>query len=113
MVNSAAGFTNPHNIRQYSPNYLFVGFLDKATARARTVQGWRADGKDITFQNCDANPNSYFAFYPVTTYRSKPYGLGAVYPVSNIWRQGVNTLPRVASVSATNTGGNRPNCISI
>ena len=32
-------------------------------AASNTTQGYRAGGKDFTFRNCDANPNSYIVFY--------------------------------------------------
>ena len=99
MVNSADGFQGPANTNRYSPNYLYLGFLPRSVAAARTLQGWRADGTDITFTNCDANPNSYYAFYDKNTYTSSPYGLGSNYATANTWRAGVNNLDPVADVS--------------
>eukprot|EP00105_Crassostrea_gigas_P042526 XP_019926674.1 PREDICTED: uncharacterized protein LOC105337497 [Crassostrea gigas] len=43
--------------------YLFLGFLDKITAKSKTRQGYKVNNVDQTFINCDANPNSYLTFY--------------------------------------------------
>lgn len=43
--------------------YLYLGFLDKITAKAKTRQGYKVNNVDQTFVNSDANPNSYFTFY--------------------------------------------------
>ena len=99
MVNTAAGFSGPSNKAKYSPNYLFVGFLDRATASQKSRQGWHADNNDIFFDNCDANPNSYFAFFPTVTYSSQPYGWGTNYDTTSAWRSRVNGLSAVSNVS--------------
>ena len=44
--------------------YLFLGFLPISLAAQGTVQGFKANGAQITFSNCDSNPNSYFAIFP-------------------------------------------------
>ncbi|XP_052767928.1 uncharacterized protein LOC128208409, partial [Mya arenaria] len=41
--------------------YMFVGFLPKGEASQKTEQGWKVEGTEFKFKNCDANPNSYFA----------------------------------------------------
>ena len=43
--------------------YLFLGFLPIKLVQKRSRQGYRAAGKDFTFKNCDANPNSYISFF--------------------------------------------------
>ena len=99
MVNSVDGFKGPSNKDEYSHNFLYVGFLDKATANAHTKQGWKVDDNEITFTNCDKNPNSYYTFYPTLNYTSKPYGLGSRYPAGNKWRSIINAKDPVEEVS--------------
>ena len=101
MLNSAAGFQGPSNRGAYSNYFLYVGFIPKAQAASRTVQGWRADNQDISFKNCDSNPNSYFTFYEQNTYSSNPYGLGSNYATANKWRGGVNALFPVTMVNSS------------
>ncbi|XP_062585831.1 uncharacterized protein LOC134247494, partial [Saccostrea cucullata] len=60
--NTNAGFNTPVNAKQMGP-YLYLGFLDASTARSRSTQGYSVNNADQTFRNCDANPNSYMAFY--------------------------------------------------
>ena len=43
--------------------YLFLGFLPAKLATNKNIQGYRAAGKDFTFRNRDADPNSYLTFY--------------------------------------------------
>lgn len=43
--------------------YIFLGFLPISLTKNYNTQGYRASGVDYTFKNCDANPNSYLAFY--------------------------------------------------
>lgn len=60
--NSFAGFRAPLNAKKMGP-YLYLGFLDKDTAKAKNTQGYRVNDADQTFVNCDRNPNSYITFY--------------------------------------------------
>ena len=100
MVNSAEGFYKPNNVHNFSQNYLYLGFLNQTIANINnSTQGWRADGTDITFTNCDGNGNSYFAFYPTLSYSGTPYKLGTNHQITNTWRSGVNGLDTVDSVS--------------
>ena len=92
MLNTAEGFNGPYNKVPYSPYFLYVGFIPRDQAASKTLQGWRADGQDITFTNCDSNPNSYYTFYETNTYSQAPYGLGSNYATTNTWREGVNAL---------------------
>ena len=41
-----------------------MGILPISIAAYRSTQGFVANGVSITFSNCDANPNSYFAVFP-------------------------------------------------
>lgn len=62
QYNSFAGFKAPVNANKMGP-YLYLGFLDGNTAKARNTQGYRVNDADQTFVNCDGNPNSYLTFY--------------------------------------------------
>ena len=99
MINAVDGFKGPSNKDKYSHNFLYVGFLDNVTANAKTKQGWKVDDTDITFKNCDKNPNSYYAYYPTIDYSSKPYGLGSNYAAGNKWRGIINAKDPVEEVS--------------
>lgn len=59
--------------------YLFLGFLPVNLTKNKTTQGYRAAKHDFTFRNCDANPNSYIAFYynPNKTYPGRVGGNGS------------------------------------
>lgn len=79
QFNSATGYKTPTNAKKMGP-YLYLGFLDSTTSKAKTRQGYRVNNVDQTFTNCDANPNSYLAFYfnpknnpPVGYYRGCCY----------------------------------------
>ena len=56
------GYTRPQN--QHLGDYLYLGILPATGARQRNVQGFQSNNRQITFRNCDANPNSYFVFFP-------------------------------------------------
>jgi hypothetical protein len=60
FYNSHPGFATPMNVNM-TP-YLYMGFLPSTEATHRHTQGYRANGVDYTFTNCDGNPNSYLAF---------------------------------------------------
>ncbi|XP_048743671.2 uncharacterized protein LOC125657080 isoform X2 [Ostrea edulis] len=62
QYNSNIGFKSPLNAARMKP-YLYLGFLDIVTAKSRSTQGYNVNAADQTFRNCDANPNSYLAFY--------------------------------------------------
>ncbi|XP_021338898.1 uncharacterized protein LOC110440259 [Mizuhopecten yessoensis] len=62
QYNTHAGYANPYNHQQMAP-YLYLGFLPVSVAQNRNQQGYRVNGVDYLFTNCDSNPNSYFAFY--------------------------------------------------
>ncbi|XP_033751827.1 protocadherin Fat 4-like [Pecten maximus] len=52
----------PYNHQQMAP-YLYLGFLPVTVAQNRNQQGYRSNGVNYLFTNCDSNPNSYMAFY--------------------------------------------------
>ncbi|XP_046853328.1 uncharacterized protein LOC124446529 [Xenia sp. Carnegie-2017] len=62
LMHNYNGYTQPQNY--YMRDYLFLGVLPKNVAWARVTQGFRSNGKKVTYVNCDGNPNSYFVFYP-------------------------------------------------
>jgi len=61
--NSHPNYQGPRPRNKGLHPYLFLGFLPAKLAKNKNIQGYRAAGKDFTFKNCDANPNSYLTFY--------------------------------------------------
>ena len=61
--NSHPNYQGPRPRNNGLHPYLFLGFLPAKLAKNKNIQGYRAAGKDFTFKNCDANPNSYLTFY--------------------------------------------------
>jgi hypothetical protein len=60
---------------------LKLTMIPVAVAAALTVQGFNSNGKDLTFVNCDGNPNSYFEFFTPTG----GYDFGGSYPLTTGW----------------------------
>ncbi|KAL3869533.1 hypothetical protein ACJMK2_042201 [Sinanodonta woodiana] len=61
QLSQAVGYSVPFNAAM-AP-YIYLGFLPESYTRSRTTQGYQAAGEDLTFTNCDTNPNSYLAFF--------------------------------------------------
>uniref|UniRef100_A0A8W8LX03 Uncharacterized protein n=1 Tax=Magallana gigas TaxID=29159 RepID=A0A8W8LX03_MAGGI len=92
QYNSATGYKTPMNAKKMGP-YLYLGFLDTITAKARTMQGYKVNNVDQTFVNCDANPNSYFTVYfnPKNQHPVGYYKRGSYAPLMKSWLDaGVN-----------------------
>ena len=62
LVNSFNGYTVPQNA--FMKEYILLGIISAYAASRRSIQGFKSNGHIIQFTNCDANPNSYFAFMP-------------------------------------------------
>ena len=63
LINSFQGYTKPQNA--FMKEFIFLGIIPASEAARRgSVQGFRSNGHTVQFRNCDANPNSYFAFMP-------------------------------------------------
>lgn len=62
LINSYSGYTAPKN--NFMRNYIFLGIIPASEAQSKSNQGFRSSGSVIQFYNCDANPNSLFAFMP-------------------------------------------------
>ena len=60
LVNSFSGYTRPLN--DCMEDYIFLGILPASVAGNNNTQGFKSNGEVIEFKNCDANPNSLFAF---------------------------------------------------
>ena len=56
------GYTRPLNA--FMKMYILLSIIPACAARHRSIQGFKTNGHIIQFKNCDANPNSYFAFIP-------------------------------------------------
>ncbi|KAL5017091.1 hypothetical protein ScPMuIL_006680 [Solemya velum] len=63
QYNSAISYQGPPNADSGLEPYLFLGFLPEYLADTTTKQGYVANDVDFTFNNCDNNGNSFFAFY--------------------------------------------------
>ncbi|KAL9978877.1 hypothetical protein ACROYT_G016459 [Oculina patagonica] len=63
LVNSYSGYTTPLN-HELMKEYIFLGILPASVAKNNNTQGFKSNGAIIQFFNCDANPNSLFAFMP-------------------------------------------------
>ncbi|XP_053396683.1 uncharacterized protein LOC123552744 isoform X1 [Mercenaria mercenaria] len=60
LYNSHTGYNEMRN--GHMTPYLYVGFVPKAGVdHYHDTQGWKVQGTDYTFKNCDGNPNSYFS----------------------------------------------------
>jgi hypothetical protein len=62
QINENKGFNPPINA-PFLGKYIYVGFLPKSIAANRNIQGYKAGRRNWEFKNCDANPNSYIAFF--------------------------------------------------
>lgn len=57
---SYSGYNAPQNSGM-TP-YVYVGFIPASYTYRGAIQGWKCNGQEYTFSNCDANPNSYVVF---------------------------------------------------
>ena len=62
LINSYSGYTAPKN--KFMKNYIFLGIIPASAAKSKSNQGFKSNGNVVQFNNCDANPNSLFAFMP-------------------------------------------------
>ncbi|XP_060570405.1 uncharacterized protein LOC132728751 [Ruditapes philippinarum] len=72
QYNANIDYNTPINSATWG-SYLYVGFLPISIAASRSTQGYRANGNDFTFKNCDKNPNSYLALF-VNPNNNAPHG---------------------------------------
>ena len=68
LINKYSGYTAPKN--EFMTNYIFLGIIPASAAKTKRYQGFRSNGNVIQFYNCDANPNSLFAFLPNFNHQS-------------------------------------------
>lgn len=62
VQNGYTNYTKPIN-DNIGP-YILIGYLPKMFANQKDmIQGFKANGREITFKNCDKNPQSYFALF--------------------------------------------------
>jgi len=103
-VNSYTGYTPPVN--RFMHDYILLGIIPKHAAARRAIQGFTSNHRIVQFRNCDANPNSLFAFLP-NHYHQAPSSYLANNPVFE--RQGVAVDWRNAAWSITNPVRTMPN----
>lgn len=60
QYNQHTGYAAPQNAKM-SP-MVYIGFLPIAESHRGQTEGYKLNGKDQTYVNCDGNPNNYFAF---------------------------------------------------
>lgn len=92
-VSQLPTFTN-YNVRveDYNSSVMRITFIPRPDANvAGQTQGFRSNGTDLTFVNCDANGNSYIEFWRTGT----SYAWAQDYDMSYRWRD------TKASVSST------------
>ncbi|CAC5408143.1 unnamed protein product [Mytilus coruscus] len=90
--NSNTSYQGPQRLNaDIMAPYLFLGFLPVSLTNKKSTQGYRAAKHDFTFNNCDANPNSYITFYynPNKTY---PGRVGTGNNFMNGWIDQSSTL---------------------
>ncbi|KAH3812264.1 hypothetical protein DPMN_140690 [Dreissena polymorpha] len=56
-----SGYQGPQNTAM-AP-YIFVGFIPQSLTYKGALQGWKVNDEELTFENCDGNPNSYITFF--------------------------------------------------
>jgi len=64
-LSTNTGYSTPVN--SYSASlgtYLYFAFLNISSSNNHNTQGLQVNGNQVTFSNCDTNPNSYFALFP-------------------------------------------------
>ncbi|WAR11836.1 hypothetical protein MAR_026016, partial [Mya arenaria] len=69
QYNGYTGYNRPQNFGM-TP-YIYVGFIPKSYTSKGARQGWKTNGQEQIFTNCDANPNSYIMF--MFNNANKPY----------------------------------------
>ena len=62
LVNNFTGYTEPQN--HFMKDYIFFGIIPKSASQNNNYQGFKSNGQNVEFKNCDSNPNSLFAFLP-------------------------------------------------
>jgi hypothetical protein len=62
-INDYSSYMRPLNSAALG-DYLYIGFIPVSRANVKSVQGLSVNGVDVTFTNCDTNPNSYIALFP-------------------------------------------------
>ena len=95
LVNSFHGYTRPLNA--FMKEYILLGIIPAYAARRRSIQGFKSNGHKIQFRNCDANPNSYFAFMPNHN-RQTPSNYGASWHIFETSRVAVDWRSKAISI---------------
>ena len=66
LHNKFGKFADPLRRNIFGNKFVYVGFLDVNTYGNKLAfsLGINSNGKDITYKDCDKNPNNYMVFYP-------------------------------------------------
>lgn len=74
--------------------YVYLGFIPASLVQRGQVEGYSLNGNDLTFQNCDGNTNSYFAFlFNQNNAAPSDYHQTAS-TLQKIWAVGADQLPQ-------------------
>ena len=94
LVNSYSNYTEPKN--HFMKKYILLGILPASIAGRKDTQGFQSNGHVIQFNNCDANPNSFFAFLPNYNLQTPSrHALNSGYEDSGVafeWRQQAKSI---------------------
>lgn len=69
QINGHYGYQSQKN--KHMGPYFYFGVTSINNGRRRNTQGFKSNGRPVTFRNCDGNPNGYFALFP-NIYDRKP-----------------------------------------
>jgi len=83
-LNQNVNYADTQNADILDNPFLYFGFLPTLIANDDTTQGLQANDRDLTFANCDSNPNSYFALFSnFKETAPSNYSIEADYPAMN------------------------------
>ena len=103
LVKTFSGYTTPQNA--FMTDYIFLGIIPKSAANNNGMQGFKSNRHLVEFQNCDANPNSLFAFFPNHRLQTP----ASYHPDLRYERQGFAVNWRSTAIAITNPDRMMPN----
>ena len=88
QANDFEGYQKPLAINAFGSNYLYLGLIPKDLIKEGTTQGYSANGESFSFNNCDGNANSYFAFYKNVEFDPNTDLISSCCPLFGKWMEG-------------------------
>lgn len=98
QLNAFKNYTQPMN--HAISDYLFLGLLPKKNSRASQVEGFKSNGHNVSFTNCDGAKNNYFAFFSAKTATHTPVLACDDTKLDTNWR-GTAISPKSSSIMPT------------